>query len=570
MQQSGGVLKWLSLGLQLVLWVGCQQQSSMLVSVDNIPTTASSIVVIGVHDGASSAEPVAPFELPSPPPSASTLLLTLPQNFAGDLEVNLAAFDQPNGAGCLLATGVQRTASFHGPNDQLAVSLQALASPACQNSPVMLLAASPAQGNTAGGELLTLTGWGFTPDATVQIGSGEPTVTYVSASELQVQTPAHVGLGLTPITVNNPDGGSDTRNDLFRYYADPVTLSGTVISLGGADIPGNLAVGKFDPSTTNDFCVPVRNLNQVNCYFFTSGTLIDSKTMSYAVGVSPSAVATGDFNKDGALDIVVANATASTVQILLNNGQGVFSVGMPITVGSDPESVAVGDVNSDGYPDIVVANSGGPSLTILKNQSGASFTSSTVSMVLTKPTGLALGDLNGDGQLDIALAGETANEAELLFNLGSGIFSTAAMTSFNVPVGQGPTEVVLADVNYDGTLDVVVVASAMSMIDVYLNKLTYNAQGYALTSEPDPVALAYADINGDGFGDLIVPSQTSGNLDFFPNNAGTGFGSVPFEPIASGCPSPAQISGLDLNGDGITDLVTTGKGCIGILINRSN
>ena len=49
-----------------------------------------------------------PGTLPSPTPSALTLLLQLPSGFGGDLGVSVAAFDQPGQRGCLLASGVVR------------------------------------------------------------------------------------------------------------------------------------------------------------------------------------------------------------------------------------------------------------------------------------------------------------------------------------------------------------------------------------------------------------------------------------------------------------------------------
>src|SRR5262249_25952071 len=45
----------------------------------------------------------------------------------------------------------------------------------------------------------------------------------------------------------------------------------------------------------------------------------------FSVGVGPNAVASGDFNGDGAPDLAVADAgTTSTVSVLLGNGDGTF------------------------------------------------------------------------------------------------------------------------------------------------------------------------------------------------------------------------------------------------------
>lgn len=46
--------------------------------------------------------------------------------------------------------------------------------------------------------------------------------------------------------------------------------------------------------------------------------------LDYAVGISPTAIVAGDFNRDGKLDVVTANATFETVTLLLGNGDGTF------------------------------------------------------------------------------------------------------------------------------------------------------------------------------------------------------------------------------------------------------
>jgi hypothetical protein len=78
------------------------------------------------------------------------------------------------------------------------------------------------------------------------------------------------------------------------------------------------------------------------------------------LGSNPAAVGVGDFNKDGNLDVVVADATDNTVQIFYGNGDGTFVAQPTVAAGNSASSLRVADFNGDGYPDVVISDSGTP------------------------------------------------------------------------------------------------------------------------------------------------------------------------------------------------------------------
>src|SRR5439155_22436125 len=98
---------------------------------------------------------------------------------------------------------------------------------------------------------------------------------------------------------------------------------------------------------------------------------------SFAVGSSPLSAAVADINGDGRLDLAVANygnpsvGDLGNVVVLLGNGDGTFQPALPFTVGTNPESVVVGDFNRDGKLDLAVANFHSNSVSVLINTSGA-------------------------------------------------------------------------------------------------------------------------------------------------------------------------------------------------------
>src|SRR4029079_13934060 len=64
--------------------------------------------------------------------------------------------------------------------------------------------------------------------------------------------------------------------------------------------------------------------------------------VNYAAGTDPSEIIAADFNNDGRLDLVVTNATANSVNVLLGNGNGTLQSPKPSAAGNNPISIAVG------------------------------------------------------------------------------------------------------------------------------------------------------------------------------------------------------------------------------------
>lgn len=93
------------------------------------------------------------------------------------------------------------------------------------------------------------------------------------------------------------------------------------------------------------------------------------------VGDAPVSVVTGDFNKDGFLDLAIANSNDNTVTILLGHGDGTFTPApnSPHSTGGDlTRTVAVGDFNVDGKLDVVATDLPG-GLTLVKSSDFVGF-----------------------------------------------------------------------------------------------------------------------------------------------------------------------------------------------------
>src|SRR5437588_10475488 len=66
---------------------------------------------------------------------------------------------------------------------------------------------------------------------------------------------------------------------------------------------------------------------------------------SFPVGKYPVSAVAADLNKDGKMDLIVANSDQNFVSVLLGNGNGTFQPAIKSKVNGYPYTVAVGDFN---------------------------------------------------------------------------------------------------------------------------------------------------------------------------------------------------------------------------------
>jgi hypothetical protein len=290
-----------------------------------------------------------------------------------------------------------------------------------------------------------------------------------------------------------------------------------------------------------------------------------------ALGAEPRSIAIGDFTGKGKLDFATANSDGS-LTVVLGDGKGGFIVATSYAVGVSLSSLAAADLNRDGHIDLAVADSAKNSVIILLGNGDGSFRQSSTIAVGHGPVSLAVTDLNGDGISDLAVANRSDNTVSILLGIGDGGFHS----SRDFVVGNAPSMLVTADfngdgrpglatanfgdgtismplVNSDGTLQAA--RSYRSSLDLQFDAL----QSSGSSSHARP-SLAAGDLDGDGHSDLVISNFCGANS----NCAGDGSATVFLSDGKGGfrqgstfvlAKGTTAIALADVNGDRQLDLL---------------
>ena len=181
-------------------------------------------------------------------------------------------------------------------------------------------------------------------------------------------------------------------------------------------------------------------------------------------------------------------------------------------------------------------------------------------------------DLDGDGRAEIVSANGSNNSVTVYRGSSSAPYLTARADYTTAPGGYPtPDDITLADVNGDGSLDIVAVGRAPGQASTFLNNGS-GIFGAAISSLIGPYnwdsrASAVADFNGDGLADIVVPIQWDLNAGPFNQVAvllGDGTGHFEFEQdfaVGFGPYSqPTDVVAGDFNGDGRADFAVSNAG----------
>ena len=301
---------------------------------------------------------------------------------------------------------------------------------------------------------------------------------------------------------------------------------------------------------------------------FVPGSFLQKRDIS--LGNYPHSTSLADFNGDGKPDIVVSKGSSGTVSVITNSSNlGNLLLGQTIelvTNGNNHEGVATADFDGDGKIDFVLTNSNNlHSISIFRNTTvdKISFAPKMDLPVDNAPYLLSIGDLNSDGKPDIAVANNGSDVITIYKNT-----SDSGHILFSEPVhllaGENPFGILITDLEKDGKPDLAYTTQGLGggLLKIMQNTTIGDSISFADARELAYVGGAFnvsgGDLDGDGLIDLVAASggghvvvlrntSTAGSVSFgIPNNFYTGN-------------YTNHVTICDLDGDGKPDLAAVNR-----------
>jgi hypothetical protein len=284
-----------------------------------------------------------------------------------------------------------------------------------------------------------------------------------------------------------------------------------------------------------------------------------------------------DFNGDGKPDL--AGAGGNDVSVMLGNGDGTFRAKTDFPIGMQTQAVAAGDFNSDGRVDLMVTlNTPQLSLALLTGTGTGTFNAPTFfpnTSGFDSPA-IAATDLNGDSRLDLVVMHSiacftapcrAARSITILLGNGNGTFQTPS----EIDVGTGPNSMAVVDLNRDGIKDVAIGGgnTELSILLGVGNGTFVRQPVVTLVPGGDFFSacndIGVGDLNRDGIQDLVVPlGNGHGNAILIGNGNGTF--QVRSRIQIDETFAPLHVAVADYNRDGFVDIARTmGDGTNGLM-----
>lgn len=302
------------------------------------------------------------------------------------------------------------------------------------------------------------------------------------------------GKGSVRLVFGAGDGSFPETSTLARGEAVYLAVAATDLDGDAAD---DIVVARADED--GEIAIVRSYINDGNGTFGTTSTA--------SVSVLPRALVVADLGGDGRTDVAAVPGLGSTTFSYFESlGDGTLATGVPWPAGDQPLAVAAAPLNAGPTVDLAFALRSTEAISVVLNQGAESFAVPVQYALEDPPVAIVAADFDQQDGIDLAVAtGEDGDAIVALFNDGSGGFGGQRLT---IGVGDNPTDLVAADMDADGDLDLVVVTAADDGL-WFVEAVGSGsfAPAVPITVAPEleaPQSIVTADFNDDTVPDLAI------------------------------------------------------------------
>jgi hypothetical protein len=272
------------------------------------------------------------------------------------------------------------------------------------------------------------------------------------------------------------------------------------------------------------------------------------------------ALATGDVNGDGHPDII-AVLPGSGDAVWYENGGGAsptFTRRHIASVLNQPRDVAVGDVDKDGDLDVFVAEHGANKILCFRSSGGSAptFAPITIFSGAGGLSSLTTADIDGDTDLDVISTHPLAHR--VMIHRNDGAATPGFIGSVLSTTETGAADALVFDADLDGDLDIVSAAATSGDVAWFEQNGASFIRRPIATGLPQPASLARADINGDSRSDLVIATTGDNSVNWYQNiPPATSGAALAFMPnlVSSSLAGVTHVLATDFTGDSVPDII---------------